>query len=105
GRKLRQGALHDAHLRAEAHRGARVKIVRILAISGPNLQLLGLREPDIYGTTRLEEIHAHLAQRARDLNAEVDPRQTNHEGTILDWIGASRDEAFDGILINPGAYT
>jgi 3-dehydroquinate dehydratase-2 len=78
---------------------------RVLCISGPNLQLLGTREPEVYGSATLEEIHARLARRAEKLGASVDARQTNHEGTIVDWIGAARGEGFAGILLNPGAYT
>lgn len=79
--------------------------LRVLCVSGPNLQLLGIREPEIYGTTTLEQIHHVLTSRARDLGAEVDARQTNHEGQILDWIGNARDESFVGMLLNPGALT
>jgi 3-dehydroquinate dehydratase II len=78
---------------------------KILCISGPNLQRLGLREPEIYGTATLAEIHARLAARAREMNASVDARQTNHEGAIVDWIGEAGDAGFNGILLNAGAYT
>lgn len=78
---------------------------RILCISGPNLQLLGLREPEIYGSTTLEQIHKSLTQHAKDLDATLEARQTNHEGTIVDWISEACDAPFDGILLNPGAYT
>ena len=77
----------------------------ILCISGPNLQLLGTREPEIYGKVTLAEIHARLEVRARALGATVDARQTNHEGTIVDWIGAAPTDGFAGLLLNPGAYT
>jgi 3-dehydroquinate dehydratase-2 len=78
---------------------------RILCISGPNLQLLGTREPGVYGRTTLAEIHARLEARARALGAEVATRQTNHEGGIVDWIGEAREAGFAGLLLNPGAYT
>jgi 3-dehydroquinate dehydratase-2 len=78
---------------------------RVLCISGPNLQLLGTREPEVYGRTTLAEIHARLAARGRELGAEVDARQTNHEGTIVDWIGDARTGGFAGLLLNAGAYT
>jgi 3-dehydroquinate dehydratase II len=78
---------------------------RVLCLSGPNLQLLGTREPEVYGTATLAEIHANLAARGRELGAEVDARQTNHEGTLVDWIGEARASGFAGILLNPGAYT
>ena len=78
---------------------------RVLCISGPNLQLLGTREPEVYGRATLDEIHARLATRAREHGLAVEARQTNHEGTIVDWIGASRADGFAGLLLNPGAYT
>jgi 3-dehydroquinate dehydratase-2 len=78
---------------------------RILCISGPNLQLLGTREPAVYGRETLSEIHVRLQARALSLQVEIDARQTNHEGTILDWIGGAALDGFAGLLINPGAYT
>jgi 3-dehydroquinate dehydratase-2 len=78
---------------------------RILCISGPNLQLLGTREPDVYGRETLAEIHSRLAARARALGVEVEARQTNHEGVIVDWIGEAPKAPFAGLLLNPGAYT
>ena len=69
----------------------------------PNLQLLGTREPEIYGKVTLAEIHARLEARGRTLGATVDARQTNHEGTIVDWIGDARP-SFAGILLNAGGY-
>ena len=76
----------------------------LLAVSGPNLQLLGKREPDIYGTTTLAQIHRALVKRGRELNARVVTRQSNIEGELVTWVGEA-GSAFDGILINPGAYT
>jgi 3-dehydroquinate dehydratase-2 len=78
---------------------------RILCISGPNLQLLGTREPKVYGPETLAEIHARLQERGRELGSEVDARQSNHEGTLLDWIGGAPADGFAGLLLNPGAYT
>ncbi|WP_394821060.1 type II 3-dehydroquinate dehydratase [Pendulispora albinea] len=83
---------------------ARTRPLRILSISGPNLQLLGTREPEIYGTETLADIHDRLAVRARELGCEFSGRQTNHEGEIVTWIGESRGH-IDGLLLNPGAYT
>jgi 3-dehydroquinate dehydratase-2 len=77
----------------------------ILCISGPNLQLLGVREPAIYGKVTLPEIHARLEKRARTLGATVDARQTNHEGTIVDWIGDAPKGGVSGLILNPGAFT
>ncbi len=78
---------------------------RVLVLSGPNLDRLGKREPSIYGSQTLQDIHDELAERARARGASVDCRQSNHEGQLIDWIGSSPDEGFAGILINPGAYT
>lgn len=78
---------------------------RILCISGPNLQLLGTRQPEVYGKVTLAEIHTQLQKRGRALGVEVEGRQTNHEGTIVDWIGTAPADGFAGLLLNPGAYT
>ncbi len=79
--------------------------LRVLCVSGPNLQLLGTREPSVYGRETLSEIHARLDARARSLDVEIDSRQTNHEGTMLDWMGSAPRDGFAGLLVNPGAYT
>jgi 3-dehydroquinate dehydratase-2 len=76
----------------------------VLVLSGPNLQLLGTREPAIYGTETLDQIHQRLAVRAGELGLTVDVRQTNHEGILVDWIGGARG-AFAGILLNAGGYS
>ena len=83
-------------------RPARQRVV--LVLSGPNLQLLGTREPHIYGTETLPEIHARLHARAAELGVTVDCRQTNHEGALCDWIAEARG-AFDAILLNAAALT
>ena len=80
------------------------KRVRVLVLSGPNLQLLGAREPAIYGKQTLAQIHDRVIARARELGAHVECRQTNHEGTLCDWVAEARG-AFDAILLNGGAYT
>jgi 3-dehydroquinate dehydratase-2 len=77
---------------------------RVLVLSGPNLQLLGSRETAIYGTETLAQIYERLENRARELGAEVVCRQSNHEGTLCDWIGEALGN-FDAILINAAAYT
>lgn|SRR5690606_16623711 len=79
-------------------------MLRILVIHGPNLNLLGLREPEIYGATTLAEIDDLLAERAKELGVEIETVQSNHEGVILDRI-ASAVGRFDGIVINPAAWT
>jgi 3-dehydroquinate dehydratase-2 len=78
---------------------------RVLVLSGPNLDRLGRREPEIYGTTTLAELHARLERLARELGCEVDCRQSNHEGALADWIGEAADGSYAGILINAGALT
>lgn len=77
---------------------------RVICLSGPNLQLLGTREPDIYGKETLAHVHDRLTARARELSVTIDCRQTNHEGTLCDWIAEAR-EGFEAILLNAGAYT
>jgi len=74
-------------------------------LSGPNLDRLGLREPDVYGSTTLAQIHAELGRYASSRSTRVDCRQTNHEGDLVSWIWEAVDAGFDGILINPGALT
>ncbi|MGE0788042.1 MAG: type II 3-dehydroquinate dehydratase [Sandaracinaceae bacterium] len=76
----------------------------LLVVHGPNLNLLGEREPAIYGSRTLADIDADLATLAAQLGARVDCRQSNHEGQLVDWVQeAHRD--FDGALLNAGAYT
>jgi len=77
----------------------------VLVLSGPNLDRLGRREPGIYGTATLADIHARLEQVARERGAAVDCRQSNHEGSLIDWIGEAADGGYAGLLINPGALT
>jgi len=78
--------------------------MKILVINGPNLQLLGTREPGVYGESTLAEIAALLERTAAELGAEVVCRQSNHEGELVDWIGSAA-EAYAGLIINPAAYT
>ena len=88
------------------HRKARgAGLDRILVLSGPNLDRLGRREPEIYGAVTLEELHARITALARELGAEALCRQSNHEGQLIDWINAAQDDGSAGILINPGALT
>ena len=80
-------------------------LLRVLVLSGPNLDRLGRREPSIYGTATLEDIHRRLEVQGKELGVSVDCRQSNHEGDLIDWIGQAADGAADAILINPGALT
>jgi 3-dehydroquinate dehydratase-2 len=78
--------------------------MRVLLLNGPNLNLLGQREPGLYGAQTLAQIEADLQQQAAALGVELDAFQSNHEGALVDRIHGARAEA-DGILINAGAYT
>ncbi len=78
--------------------------MKILIIHGPNLNMLGKREPDIYGATTLEEINSSLEKLASDLGADVTFFQSNSEGDIVSTIQDAMSE-YEGIIINPGAYT
>jgi 3-dehydroquinate dehydratase-2 len=78
---------------------------RILVLSGPNLDRLGKREPEIYGKTTLAQVHQQLADAAKVRGSTVDCRQSNHEGMLIDWIGTAAEDGFSGILLNPGALT
>jgi 3-dehydroquinate dehydratase-2 len=83
------------------------KSMRVLVLSGPNLQLLGTREPEIYGRTTLREIHESLEALAATRGALIDCRQSNHEGTLVDWIADARVGVppCDGLLLNAAALT
>lgn len=78
---------------------------RILVVSGPNLDRLGKREPSIYGTTTLAEIHHALDEAARSRGVGVECRQSNHEGDLVGWLNRAGEDGFAGALLNPGAYT
>lgn len=77
---------------------------KILVIHGPNLNLLGKREPNIYGNTTLAQINQSLNKLAKTKKTALTIKQSNHEGEIVDWIGKSK-KSYDGLLINPAAYT
>ncbi len=79
--------------------------MKILLINGPNLQLLGVREPGIYGGDTLPEIVARVRKAAEEAGYELTDFQSNHEGAIVDRIGSARVDGFVGIVMNPAAYT
>jgi 3-dehydroquinate dehydratase-2 len=78
--------------------------VKIQVINGPNLNMLGIREPEIYGTLTLEEINRQVLRRGAELGFDIEFFQSNHEGAIIDKIQECYGNT-DGIVINPGAYT
>ncbi|MDH4404977.1 MAG: type II 3-dehydroquinate dehydratase [Cyanobium sp. D14.bin.5] len=78
--------------------------MQLLALHGPNLNLLGTREPGVYGSQTLDQVNAELESRAQALGAAISCFQSNHEGALVDRIHEVRDSV-DGILINAGAYT
>jgi 3-dehydroquinate dehydratase II len=96
-------ALGGAHaIRREQAAEARLPIVFIL--NGPNLNLLGVREPATYGYDTLGDVEQRCLARANALDLQIDFRQTNHEGQMVDWIQEARESA-DGIILNAGALT
>ncbi len=78
--------------------------MKILILHGPNLNLLGTREPEIYGSLTLADINAKLVELAKEYQAELICRQSNHEGDLVDALQEARTWA-DGVVFNPGAYT
>ena len=76
----------------------------ILFLNGPNLNLLGTREPEVYGHTTLADIEAQVRQHAKQLEVDIEFRQSNQEGELVNWIQEAKDK-FDAIVINAAAYT
>lgn len=79
--------------------------MRIFVINGPNLNLLGTREPDIYGHQSYADLEAYLRVEAKKLGLSADVRQSNHEGVLIDWLHETFSVKVAGVLINPGALT
>lgn len=80
-------------------------MTRLLVLHGPNLNLLGTREPGVYGSVTLEQIDQALVERAKQAGVELATFQSNHEGQLVDRIHAARTENVEFIIINPAAYT
>jgi 3-dehydroquinate dehydratase II len=89
---------HVSHAISTSH------ATRILVLHGPNLNLLGLREPEIYGKETMADVNDQLESLAGELGVQIACRQSNHEGELIDWLHEAR-ERFDGVVINPGGYT
>lgn len=77
----------------------------IFVLNGPNLNLLGLREPEIYGSDTLDDIAARLEDRGQELGLAIDMRQSNHEGHLVDWLHEAQASGAKAVLLNAGAYT
>ena len=78
--------------------------MKLLILNGPNLNLLGVREPEIYGNQTYSDLCKLIEAHASEIGVEVEIRQTNHEGVLVDWIQEARGR-FEGIVLNPAAYT
>jgi 3-dehydroquinate dehydratase-2 len=79
--------------------------MKVLVLHGPNLNLLGTREPGVYGRTTLRQVDTMLRDHAQRRGHRVECRQSNHEGQLVDWLQAARREGFAGVVFNPGAFT
>lgn len=91
-------------MRAANSRGSELADT-IFVLNGPNLNLLGTREPEIYGSDTLDDIAGMLEDRARDLDLTVDVRQSNHEGHLVDWMHEAQARGAKAVLLNAGAFT
>lgn len=81
-----------------------MRLMKVLFLNGPNLNLLGTREPEVYGRATLADIEARVRERAKELKVEIDFRQSNQEGELVGWIQEAKGES-DVIVINAAAYT
>ena len=77
----------------------------ILVLNGPNLNLLGRREPEVYGRVTLADLETACMESGRELGVDVVCRQSNHEGQLIDWLHGAAEEGATGIVLNPGGYT
>jgi len=80
-------------------------VKKILILNGPNLNRLGLREPDVYGAQSLKDLEEELTVFGKKMGCELQFKQSNHEGDLVDWIHEAEDGNIDGIVMNPGAFT
>lgn len=79
--------------------------MKLMVINGANLNMLGIREPSVYGNTTYQDLVNLIEEKAQERNIEIKIVQSNHEGVLVDYIQQSYFEKYDGIIINPGAYT
>jgi 3-dehydroquinate dehydratase-2 len=77
----------------------------VYVLNGPNLNLLGTREPEVYGSDTLDDIAGRIEDRARALGLAVEIRQSNHEGHLIDWLHEAQAEGAKAVILNPGGYT
>ena len=77
----------------------------VYVLNGPNLNLLGLREPEIYGSDTLDDIAGRLEDRAKDLGVRLEIRQSNHEGHLIDWLHEANAQEAKAVILNPGGFT
>ena len=80
-------------------------MAKVLVINGPNLNLLGTREPDVYGTETLDELMQNLSKTALTLGVDLDSFQSNHEGALIDQIHQAKVDGSSGLIMNPGGFT
>lgn len=89
----------------QSHSGAELALAPILVLHGPNLNLLGTREPEVYGATTLADIHLTMEAQARAAGVQIASFQSNHEGDLIDRVQAAASEGVRFIIINPAGYT
>ena len=77
----------------------------VYVLNGPNLNLLGMREPEIYGSDTLDDIAGRLEDKAKGLGLEIDPRQSNHEGHLIDWLHEAQARKAKAVILNPGGFS
>ena len=92
-------------MKKQSHASASEVLPRVLVLHGPNLNLLGTREPEHYGRTTLADINRALAERAATAGVELEAFQSNHEGALIERIHAAREQGVSFIVINPAGYT
>ena len=79
--------------------------MKILVLNGPNINMLGIREPGIYGSSSYQDLISMINEKAKQENLDVEIKQSNHEGDLVDYIQQAYFDKVEGIVINPGAYT